>query len=192
MNLSLIIHFYYTQASIKCTSKIDGEVLNCRDIVINGTEATLDGVENYPNVTFDYSMDICNYNLHDMTLSRGKKDVEASSYMKFWYPDPWPNKTYIEEEEFCDSNDCGGAITLKSKECFSVPKNSVTVKTTRANYFLETQVQGPLATQAPESFCYAYAYEPISLDFDYGDGPCEMGVSTHENLHFAYNLQTMY
>ena len=155
-------------------------MLDCRDIVINGTEATLGGVENYPNVTFDYSMDICNYNLHDMTLSRGRSDDGSTNYMKFWYPDPWHDRhdrTYIEEEEFCDSDDCGGAITLKTKECFSVPKKSITVKTSNTDYFFETQLQGSLVSPGTDKSCYAYAYEPISFGFDYGDEPCEMEVS---------------
>lgn len=124
-------------------------------------------------------MEICNYNDYDMTFKRANGSTEPSSFLKFWYPDPQDGKVYIEREEYCDVDGClAKPSRIKSNSCFSISEKSVDVETTYSNFFLQTKMQGPLtAPDVENKFCYAYAFEPINLKYDYGDGPCNMEVS---------------
>lgn len=147
--------------------------------MINGTEATIGGNPNYPSITLNYSMNICNYNDFDMIFKRANDSKESSSFMKFWYPDSSSSfgKKYIANKEMCDAaaGDCGPIDVLKSKTCESI-SDSVSIDTVRSNYFMQAKMQGRLKDQN-DGYCYAYAYEPITIDYDYGDGPCQMEVS---------------
>ncbi len=168
------------KAQTKC--EIDGNP--CSDLVINGTEATKDGVANYPNVTIDYTLKICNYNDVDMRFARSIIDsngeVEHRSYMEFWYQTPgengeteriniFPKKIYNNTNEILVSKSC-------EKE-----RGSVQVSTTTSKFFMQSSLQGPLSildASDADKFCYAYSFNPVELNYDYGDPPCEMSVST--------------
>lgn len=163
----------------KCTSTIDGNTVDCGDIVVNGTAATAGGVDNYPDVTLDYSMELCNYNDYPMEFSRSQSSEDGeSNYMLFWFNDPWPDRTYIEEERFCEIGQaCGEAVRLEKQTCLSIPQKSVTTTTRRSEYFMQAQLHGPLVDEntggrVDDGFCYAYAFDPISFRYDYGDGEC--------------------
>lgn len=125
-------------------------------------------------------MDICNYNDSPMTFKRAKDDTSSSTFLKFWYPDPEWTKIFIKKEKFCDIDGCTKKpSSLGINECLSA-KSSAEIQTTRSNFFLKTRMQGPLDAKDEDGqnkFCYAYAYEPIELTYDYGDGPCNMSVS---------------
>lgn len=127
-------------------------------------------------------MEICNYNDNDMTFKRAKGSTEPSSFLKFWYPDPQDGKVYIEREEYCDDAGCTGktnpATSLEPNSCLSATQSSTEIQTTYSNFYLQAKMQGPLIASGVENkFCYAYAFEPINLKYDYGDGPCSMHVS---------------
>lgn len=148
--------------------------------MINGTEATIEGKSNYPSITLDYSMNICNYNDFDMTFKRANGSKESSSFMKFWHPDSSSSsgKKYIAKKDMCDSTDAGDCEPidiLKRNTCESI-SDAVSIDTARSNYFMQAKMQGRLEDQN-DGYCYAYAYEPIAIDYDYGDGECQMEVS---------------
>lgn len=141
----------------------------------------------------DYSMEICNYNNDDMKFSRAKGSTEPSSFLKFWYPDPRAvdNKVFLQKKEYCDDDGCtlGTSSTIKRNSCLSVPQTSEKLETTYSNFYLQAKMQGPLDTSGVENkFCYAYAFEPINLKYDYGDGPCNMEVS-RKQLHGRINIR---
>lgn len=162
--------------------------------MVNGTAATAGGVDNYPDVTLDYSMELCNYNDYPMEFSRSQSSEDGeSNYMLFWFNDPWPDRTYIEEERFCEIGQaCGEAVRLEKQTCLSIPQKSVTTTTSRSEYFMQAQLHGPLVDEntggrVDDGFCYAYAFDPISFRYDYGDGECLVNVSSTEwSLHEKY------
>ena len=121
-------------------------------------------------------MDICNYNDSPMTFKRAKDSLEPSSFLKFWYPDPQEGKIFFEKLEVDDAP--GSSVPLKANDCLSAKLSPATIKTTYSTFYLQAKMQGPLIAQGVQNkFCYAYAYEPINLTYDYGNGPCNMSVS---------------
>lgn len=113
--------------------------------------------------------------------------------MLFWFNDPWPDRTYIEEKRFCEIGQaCGEAVRLEKQTCLSIPQRSVTTTTRRSEYFMQAQLNGPLVDKntggrVDDGFCYAYAFDPISFRYDYGDGECLVNVSSTEwSLHEKY------
>ncbi len=172
------------QAQTKC--EIDGEP--CSSLVVNGTEATKDGVANYPSVNISYTIKICNFNDADMNFAPTRTnsntgEEEIRSYLQFWYTaptvtenEPAPARQDIVDEAFTNTAD-----VLQEGLCKKV-KGTLEVSTTISKFFMQANVQGPLSiadTNATldDKFCYAYSFNPIELQYDYGDPTCEMSVS---------------
>ena len=127
-------------------------------------------------------MEICNYNNDDMKFRRAKDSpTEPSSYLKFYYPDPQEGQVFLENVEINDNQ--GSETILKPNSCLTTKSSSAEIQTTYSNFYLQAKMQGPLdASGVQNKFCYAYAFEPINLKYDYGDGPCNMEVS-RKQLH---------
>ena len=143
---------------------------------------------NYPSVNISYTIKICNFNDADMNFAPTRTnsvtgEEQIRSYLQFWYtaPSPIENETaparqYIVNRAFTNATD-----VLQEGLCQKV-KGTAEVSTTVSKFFMQANVQGPLSiadTNATldDKFCYAYSFNPIELQYDYGDPTCEMSVS---------------
>jgi hypothetical protein len=159
----------------------------CSSLVVNGTEATKDGVANYPVINATYDIKICNYNDVMMSFAPTKVDnvtgeEEFRTYLQFWYTEPVPNamdsftKQYIIDKKFTPS--IHGSLAAGSCQEGS---GKVELQTSQLKHYMQASIQGPLSTNATfdDRFCYAYAFRPIEFEYEYGDPTCEMSVSIH-------------
>jgi len=159
------------QAEAECTV-IDDRVEysafkggDCSLLEVNGTLAGESNV--YPQIDVKYDWKICNDN-------EGASEVTLKnpSYFKLWRykPGKKAKKETLLETVFADT------AALKKKagagaKCKTMSRNE-TLDTSFLTTFVSAQMQGP--TTVKGDFCYAYAFNPISVRY----GNCDMSVST--------------
>ena len=179
---SIILHLNNINKSKQAQTKCNINGVPCSDLVINGTEAIKDGVPNYPSVTIDYNLKICNYNDVDMRFAQSTIDstgeVDHKSYMQFWYTAPDENgvteKIFFEDHFYNNTEEI-----FASKSC-KKESGSVEVSTLTSRFYMQSSLQGPLSisdASAFDKFCYAYSFNPVEFTYDYGDPKCVMSVS---------------
>lgn len=154
--------------------------------MINGTEATQDGLMSYPVLKAEYKLQICNYNAYNGTsvLNFGA-ETPPRSFLKLWRSEPisnrtsdstqsvstlYVNKTYQPAEEGIEEGYCREIIDVEYLD------------SSYFRYYMEASLNGPLDIGIPnvnedEEFCDAYSSDPIEFGYDYGDGKCEFEVS---------------
>ena len=167
---------------------------DCNDIVIDGKEATLNDVANYPKITVEYKLKICNYNDYDGASAIAFNDPvkeKNRSGLRFWR-----NRSGKIREALIGKNNDEIDVTLNKTYTGTVDAitegtcrkevGSVLLDTTFAESYMQAKVEGRLLLPEEETvtnkYCYAYAFNPIKLRYDYGDGECKFTVSAYEIL----------
>ncbi len=107
---------------------------------------------------------------------------EYRSYIQFWYSETatdengkfYLKRNYLVQEQFSRKSDVG----LGAGMCEEA-KGDVYINTGQLKHFMQASIQGPLLGNESyeDKYCYAYAFNPIEFEYDYGDPPCEMSVS---------------
>ena len=164
------------QVEAKC--EIDDPVYgngNCNELLINGVDAAANG---YPDVQVKYTLRLCNYNQDDNIIQLVEPPKQAK--LEFFHPLPRneePLKRFFVDQSFNNRE-------LKAGECEEVI-GTKTVSTRRSKYFMKAILQGVQKTSAGEQiqggFCYAFSYNKIDFEYDYGLGDCNVSVSYFHN-----------
>jgi len=159
------------QAEAECTvidesdaySSVRGR--DCSLLEVNGTLAAEMG--EYPKIEVRYDWKICNFNEAD-----SKVELTKPSYFKLWRQGDAADLFY----KVIDNT-----TVLTASECES-HRRKTTLDTSVAKHFMSAQMQGPTAVQG--EFCYAYAFNPITVKYD---TPCDMSVSTFAAKYQVHN-----
>jgi len=140
---------------------------DCSLLEVNGTLA---GESNeYPQIDVKYDWKICNDN-------EGASEVTLkSSYFKLWKNKPGKNTKNNKNEILFEKKFAKTAVLKKKAgagaKCKTMSRNGI-LDTSVLLTQMSAQMQGP--TTVKGDFCYAYAYNPISVKY----GNCDMSVST--------------
>ena len=144
---------------------VDGIRKECNDIRINGTKAALEG---YPQVEISHSVKVCNFN------DANKIKLVPGSKLEFYYPNPITKQQESFFRRPLQNNFLGKGTCIEES-------GFTKLNTDRASYYLKALLQGPsqnaLSTSVPNGYCYAYAFYPVEIKYDYGLPACEVEVS---------------
>ena len=147
--------------------------------MIDGRDAALNG---YPDVTLSYTLKLCNYNEIDII-----KVVSPPSTTEFFFPIPGSGG----EQRFIVDKSYNGQL-LRPGECKEV-LGTARVTTSRAKYFMKSQLQGPQTSEfsgSQNGFCFAYSFNKIDFKYDYGLGNCSMNFSVSTYFGLCCFLRT--
>ena len=169
--MSLLTHLILQQAETTCTIGEGDNKVDCSDYVVDTKGGT-----QYPSVDVEYSTKVCNYN--DFPIKYGEDKLNE---LKFWYTVPdkdstnGRNQTFLVDENLNDKNLNG--VQLHPGQCVE-EKGTKQLSTTRSEYYMSAILNAP-HDETEDGYCYAYAFNPIHLKYDYGDKPCDVTVSKH-------------
>lgn len=103
-----------------------------------------------------------------------KNTGEERNQLQFWYTQPdqfgKAQRFYIEEGRY--ANDA-----LAAGMCKTIQGN-VRLSSRISRYYMRALLNGPHEDGSATAFCFAYSFKPIELTYDYGDGKCDISVST--------------
>jgi len=138
---------------------------DCIFLEVNGTKAADDN--EYPQINVRYDWKICNYNEGN---SKVKLQDSKPSYFKLWRSKPGKkNKKTLFSKVFNETTVLKASAPAGAN-CQTHEEN-VLLDTKFGYHFLSAQLQGPTAVK--DEFCYAYAFNPISVKY----GSCDVRVS---------------
>jgi hypothetical protein len=120
-------------------------------------------------------MKLCNYNSFDINYAPAKSDGEERNVFEFWYTRPGQfgkaNRLNIVGNGFSDN-------ILSAGACETL-QGSVSIETRIATFYMRALLNGPREDGVSKAYCNAFAFNPIALTYDYGDGKCDVSVSSN-------------
>lgn len=125
----------------------------------------------YPKIKVQYDLQICNYNDFSMNFSALNQKGEERSSLEFWSYDPLQNeKSVLAGEKYSQPT------TLPTNTCKAI-RSDFDIDTRYPSYYMKAIMNGPQEKGWQMGYCNAFAYYPIEIKYDYGEGECDVSVS---------------
>lgn len=103
------------------------------------------------------------------------KKGEARNQLEFWYTQPNTfgkvNRIYLGDRGLFSDD------ALAAGTCVSV-QDTISIPSRISKFYMKALLNGPHEDGFSTAYCNAYSFKPIELTYDYGDGKCDVSVST--------------